>query len=105
MGVEREHYLREEVDLRVLTATGWPRPAINIYGQWTTNTCGGGDRIGQTDSKGMARIGLDPSFTALGLMIGGPYNEGDPEADNKWRDLTDAELRELFSKHKLTIRW
>ena len=98
-------YLLEEVDLRVLTVTGRPRPGINIYGQWTTNTCGGGDRIGQTDSKGIARVGLDPSFTALGLMIGGPYSEGDPEADNKWRDLTDSELRELFSKHKLTIRW
>jgi len=38
-------------------------------------------------------------------MIGGPYSAGDPEADNKSRDLTDAELRELFAKHKLTIRW
>ena len=97
--------LREEVELRVVTAAGRPRPGINITGAWTTNTCGGADRIGQTDSKGIARIGVDPSITALGLMIGGPYSEGDTEARNKSRDLTDAELRELFSKHKLTIRW
>jgi hypothetical protein len=97
--------LLEEVELRVLTGSGRPRPGINVYGQWRTNTCGGGDRIGQTDSNGIARIDLDPSFTALGLMIGGPYSAGDPEAGNKTRDLADAELRELFSKHKLTIRW
>jgi hypothetical protein len=38
-------------------------------------------------------------------MIGGPYSAGDPELKDKSRELTDDELRELFSKHKLTIRW
>jgi hypothetical protein len=94
-----------DVELRVATATGRPRKDINVWGMWQTNTCGGGDRIGQTDSKGVARIRLDPSFTGLELMIGGPYSVGDPEADNKTRVLTDDEMRELFSKHKLTIRW
>ena len=70
-----------------------------------TNTCGGGVRIAPTDSKGRARIDLDPSYTAIVLMIGGPYSAGNTEAANKSRDLTDVELRELFSKHKLTIRW
>jgi hypothetical protein len=97
--------LLDEFELRVLTATGRPRSGVNIYGNWSTNTCGGGDRIGQTDSKGIARIDLDPSFTRLGLMIGGPYSAGDPEFKDKSRDLTNGELRELFSKHKLTIRW
>ena len=97
--------LLEEFELRVLTATGQPRSNINIYGQWKTNECGGRDGIGRTDSQGTARINLDPSFTALGLMIGGPTSSGDPESKNIWRDLTDGELRELFSKHKLTIRW
>jgi hypothetical protein len=48
---------------------------------------------------------LDATFTALGLMIGGPYTAGDPEGDKNRRELTDAELHELFSKRKLTIRW
>jgi hypothetical protein len=93
------------VELQILTLSGRPRRNVDIYGNWSTNTCGGADRLAATDGKGIARIDLDPTFTALGLMIGGPYSAGDPEADGKSRDLTDAELRELFSKHKLTIRW
>jgi hypothetical protein len=54
-------------------------------GQWLTNTCGGGDRISQ--------------------MVGGPYTDGDTEAKDKSRDLTSNELHELFSKHRVTIRW
>jgi hypothetical protein len=38
-------------------------------------------------------------------MIGGPYSPVDPEADKNMRELNEAELRELFSKHKLTVRW
>jgi hypothetical protein len=97
--------LLEEFELRVLTAAGQPRSGVNIYGQWRTNTCGGRDNIGQTDSKGIARIDLDPSFTALGLMTGDPYSAGGSESKDIWRDLTGDELRELFTKHKLTIRW
>jgi hypothetical protein len=97
--------LLEKFELRVQTAAGRPRSGVNIYGNWNTNTCGGSDRIGQTDSKGVARIDLDPSFTRLGLMIGGPYSAGDPRAKDNLRELTEDELRELFSKHKLTIRW
>jgi hypothetical protein len=97
--------LLDEFQLQVLTAAGRPRSGVNIYGNWNTNTCGGSDRIGQTDSKGVARIDLDPSFTRLGLMIGGPYSAGDPRAKDNLRELTEDELRELFSKHKLTIRW
>lgn len=92
-------------ELQVLTRSGRPRPAVNIYGNWGTNTCGGHDRIAQTDARGLARIDLDPTFGALTLMIGGPYSAGDPEGDKNTRALTDAELREVFSKHKLTIRW
>jgi hypothetical protein len=93
------------VELRVVTGSGRPRRDVNVYGNWNTNSCGGHDRIAQTDAKGVARIDLDPIFTALTLMIGGPYSAGDPEADDKLRHLSDAELRELFSKHKLTIQW
>ncbi len=93
------------VELRVLTASGQPRRGVDIYANWNTNTCGGHDRIGETDAQGTARLELDATFTALGLMIGGPYSVGDPDAEGKSRDLTDAELRELFSKRKLTIRW
>lgn len=93
------------VELQVLTRSGRPRQDVNIWGNWNTNTCGGADRIDQTDAKGVARIDLDPTFTGLTLMIGGPYSAGDPEGDKNTRELTDAELREVFSKHKLTIRW
>ncbi len=93
------------VQLQVLTSSGQPRPRVDVYGNWNTNTCGGGGQIARTDPAGIARLDLDAAFTALGLMIGGPYTAGDPEGAKNTRDLTDAELRELFSKHKLTIRW
>jgi hypothetical protein len=93
------------VQLQVFTRTGRPRPHVDVYGNWNTNTCGGHDRMAETDTRGIVRLDLDATFTALTLMIGGPYSAGDPEADKNTRGLTDAELRELFSKHKLTIRW
>lgn len=101
---ENDH-LFDDVEVLVLTATGLPRKDVDVYGNWLTNTCGGGDRMGRTDSKGVAQIRVDPSFTGLGLMVGGPYSPGDPEATRKSRYFNDAELRELFSKHKVTIRW
>ena len=93
------------VELRVVTASGRPRRDVNVYGDWNANSCGGHDWVAQTNAKGIARIDLDPTFTALTLMIGGPYSAGGPEADDKLRPLSDAELRELFSKRKLTIQW
>jgi hypothetical protein len=86
------------VELRVLTASGQPRPDVDVGGNWSTNTCGGGDRIARTDARGIVRLDLDATFTALGLMIGGPYSAGDREGDKNTRELTDAELHELFSK-------
>jgi hypothetical protein len=100
-----DDYLSEDAELRVLTADGRPRKDVDVYGMWRTNTCGGGDRIGRTNSEGVAQIQVDPSFSELGLIIGGPYSAGDPKAEANSRDLTNDELRELFSKHKLTIRW
>jgi hypothetical protein len=97
--------LLEDVELRVLTRDGRPRKDVDVYGNWRTNTCGGGDRIGRTDSSGLAQIRVDPSVTGLELMIGGPYSAGDPTANANSRDLTDEELRELFAKRKVTIRW
>ena len=93
------------VQLQLLTQTGRPRAGVDIYGHWSTNTCGGADRIAQTDARGITQLDLDATFTALTLMNGGPWAAGDPEADKNTRELTDAELRELLSKHKLTIRW
>jgi hypothetical protein len=98
-------YLFDDVEVLVLTAGGLPRKDVDVYGNWLTNTCGGADRIGQTDSSGVAHIRVDPSFGGLELMVGGPYSAGDPDAQGKSRDFTDAELGELFSKHKVTIRW
>ena len=93
------------VELQVLTRSGRARPDVDVYGNWSTNTCGGADRIARTDARGMVRLDLDATFTALTLMTGGPYSAGDPAGDKNTRKLTEAELRELFSKHKLTIRW
>jgi len=93
------------VEMKVLTPAGQPRPNVDVYGNWNTNTCGGGDRIAQTDARGIVRFDLDATFTGLGLMIGGPYTAGDPGSVKNTRDLSDAELRELFTRHELTIRW
>jgi hypothetical protein len=93
------------VQLQVLTTTGRPRPNVDVYGNWGTNTCGGADRIARTDARGLVRLDLDATFTALTLIVGGPYSAGDPEGDKNTHELSDVELRELFSKHKLTIRW
>lgn len=100
-----DDYLFDDVEVQVLTATGQPRKDVNVYGMWNTNTCGGGDKFGRTDSQGIAQIRVDPSVTALSLMIGGPYGAHDPAAEGKSRNLTDEELKELFSKHKITIHW
>ena len=93
------------VQLQVLTPSGRPRPGVDVWGNWKTNKFGGGDRFARTDARGIVRLNLDATFTGLSLMIGGPYTAGDPEGDKNTRDLSAAELRELFSKHKLSIRW
>ena len=93
------------VQLQVLALSGRPRAHVDVYGNWNTNTCGGHDRMAETDAKGIVQLDLDATFTALTLMIGGPYSADDPEAGKNTRELTGAELRELFSKHKLTIHW
>jgi hypothetical protein len=100
-----DDYLFDDVELRILTASGRPRKDVDVWGSWHSNTCGGGGLMGRVDANGRAKIRLDPSFTNVKLMVGGPYSQGDPEARDKTRDLTDDELRQLFSKHKLTIRW
>jgi hypothetical protein len=92
-------------ELQVLTPSGRPRPHVDVYGNWNTNTCGGSDRMADTDDRGALQLQLDATFTALTLMIGGPYSAADPQADKNTRELTGAELHELFSKHRLTIRW
>jgi hypothetical protein len=94
-----------DVQLRVLTPAGRPRPGVNVYEHWNTNTCGGSDRIAQTDATGTVQLDLNATITTLSLMVGGPDSANDPEGNQNTRELTDAELRELLSKHKLTIRW
>jgi hypothetical protein len=93
------------LQLQLLTPTERPRPDVDVYGNWSTNTCGGADRIARTNASGIVQLDLDATFTGLTLMIGGPYSAGDPEREKNTRKLTDTELSELFSRHKLTIRW
>ena len=97
--------LSQDVELRVLTATGQPRKDVDIWGNWSTNTCGGHDTIGRTDANGIARINVDPTFTDLTLMIDGPYSAGDPKGQENSLVLESDQLRQLFLKHKLTVRW
>lgn len=97
--------LTEGAELRVVAANGQPRKDVNVYLNWATNTCGGGDRIGQTDDKGMLQFQIDPTVTGLELMIGGPYSADAPERKDKSYRLSEGELRQLFTRHRLTIRW
>jgi hypothetical protein len=100
-----DDYLGEDYELQVLTSEGKPRADVDVYLNWRTNTCGGHDRIAQTDANGIVQLRLDPSVTGLELMIGGPYGPEDPAANANTRVLTGDELREIFSKQKLAIRW
>lgn len=92
------------VRLRILTRSGRPRPDVDVYGFWNTNTCGGHDRVARTDTSGTAEVLVNATFTGLTLMIGGPYSD-DPRIKEDRLDLSDGELRELFAKRRLTIRW
>lgn len=85
--------LTDQYELRVLTLDGRPRSDVDVFVSRRSNTCGGGDRIGQTDSKGIVQMDLDPSITGLELR----------KMNDELRQLTDGELRTLFSKHKLVI--
>jgi len=97
--------LLDDYEIKVLTASGQPRKDIVVYLSWLTNRCAAGAPYARTDDAGAATIGLDPSITGLELMDGGPYSADDPKAEGKTRELTDAELHELFTNHKLTIHW
>ncbi len=98
----------EDVELRVLTATGQPRKEINVYGNWLTNTCGGGDRIGQTDSRGMAQISLNPSFTHLGTNGRRPLFRRRPQVERKFAQLdrrrTPSASLETQANHSLVTQ-
>ncbi len=87
------------VELRVVTRSGRPRPNVHVWGMWHTTTCGGGEEYGTTDSGGRVKIDLDATSYALGLFTGAYPNDGEN------RDLTEAELGELFAKRRLTIVW
>jgi hypothetical protein len=87
------------VELRVVTRAGRPRPNVHVWGMRHTTTCGGGEEYGTTDSGGRVQIGLNATTYALNLYTGAYRNDGEN------RDLTEAELRELFAKRRLTIAW
>lgn len=94
-----------EVQLHVLSPSGQPRPGMVLFENRETNTCGGAYDVAKTDASGTVRLKLDATVTLLTLRVGGPYAADDPAGDRNTRELTDAELGELFSKHDLTIRW
>ena len=97
--------LAEDAELRVVAANGQPRRDVNVNLYWATNTCGGAARVGQTDDKGVVQLHIDPTVIGLELMIGGPYSADAPEARGKSYQWGEGELRQLFTRHQLTIRW
>ncbi len=92
----KDDYRLDDFELRVLTTKGAPRRGVAIDEIYRTNTCGGGGGVGTTDAHGTARIELIAE-TIYALSLTRP--------DGQTRDLTDSELRTLFSRHKLTVRW
>jgi hypothetical protein len=96
---------RFTADLTVVTPEGEPRPHVDVFASWGTNTCGGGDRIAETDASGTVQLSLDATITALTLIQGGPYSASDPDRERNTREVSDDELRELFRQQRLSIRW
>jgi hypothetical protein len=86
----------QEVELQVLTSDGSPRPDVEISETLHANTCGLSGSVGETDSSGRARIKVVPPVVAtLELRT----------SNEKSRPLSEVELRELFSKKKLVVKW
>ena len=58
-------------DQTIIIQVPWQVPQfttrVNVYGNWNTNTCGGHDRMAETDARGIVRLDLDATFTALTL--------------------------------------
>ncbi|MGD1072563.1 MAG: hypothetical protein ABSB15_20755 [Bryobacteraceae bacterium] len=95
--LNEQDYLLDDFELRVLTARGAPRPDVAIDESIRTNTCGGGQgEGGRTDASGAAHLELTPQVVASLRLI---------QPGGETREVTDDELRELFSRHKLTVRW
>src|ERR1035441_1991334 len=94
------------------TAKGAPMRGVEIGWEERRNLCGGGQHWGETDARGIARIELIPeiiqSFTLMQSNGQAAVSAGEFDAlksKGMVRDLTESELRTLFSRHKLTIRW
>jgi hypothetical protein len=108
----QDDYLLDAFELRVLDAKGAPMRGVEISWEERRNLCGGGQHWGETDVHGIARIELIPeiieSLTLMQSNGQATVTEGEFEelkSKGKVRDLTQRELRMLFSRHKLTIRW
>jgi hypothetical protein len=102
----------DDFELKVLNAKGAPIRGVDISWEERRNLCGGGQHWGETDSRGIARMQLIAeiieSFTLTRSNGEASVTAGELEAlksKGMVRDLTDTELRTLFTRHKLTIRW
>ena len=108
----QEDYLLDDFELRVLDGKGIPIGGVEINWQERRNLCGGDQHGGETDAHGIARIELIPeiieSFTLMRSNGEAAVTAGEFEAlksKGMVRDLTGSELRMLFARHKLTVRW
>ncbi len=88
---------RRDYALQVVKPDGSPAVGVSVSQTLRTRDCGarsGG--VGQTDAAGVARFQLiAPATDALQLIAAGLPSQ----------DLSEAELRELFSKGRLTVRF
>jgi hypothetical protein len=107
-----EDSLLDDFELQVLTAKGAPLRGVEIGWIERTNGCGGGQHWGETDARGTAQFELIPEIIqSFRLMQSNgkaavSANEFQTlQSNGMVRDLTESELRTLFSQHKLTIRW
>jgi hypothetical protein len=86
----------QELELQILTPGDSPRAGVEIDETLRANTCGLNGSVGETDSTGTARIKVVPPVVATLELR---------RSNEKSRPLSEVELRELFSKKKLVVKW
>ncbi len=104
IGTEPNVWVREawelpekKFELRVQKADGTPVAGVLISQKLRSYECGvWSGTIGETDALGTARVQFAPEETELLTLL---------TKDRKIRELTDEELKELFSKGRITLKW
>jgi hypothetical protein len=84
-------------ELRVQRADGTRLAGVLISQKLRSYECGvWSGIIGHTDARGIARVQFAPEETELLTLV---------TKDRKMRELSDEELKELFAKGRITLKW